>query len=109
MARGRPRKQKKVVVKHDCNDLFKLITDLIHRDLTDEESGSVAKACFTFVKENYTPIQVFDDATLKEDVIVNQIVSKKDFDDFDDEDYDDFDGKGHGWGKQFTDGSEDDE
>jgi len=109
MPRGRPRKQKQVVMKHDCNDLFKLITDLLQRDLTDEESASIAKACFTFVKENYTPTQVFDDDILKEEVLSHRIVSKEDYED-DDFDFDDnMDGKSHGWGRQFIDENQGDD
>lgn len=109
MPRGRPRKNKQVTVKSDCTDLFKLITDMLQRDLTDDESASVAKACFTFVKDNYTPTQVFDEEVLKEEVINHRIVSKKDFDDDDNLDYDDMDGKDGGWGSQFTSADEDDE
>lgn len=102
MPRGRPRKQKQVIVKNECNDLFKLISDLLKRELTDDESAAIAKSCFTFVKDNYTPTQVYTDDVLKEEVINNGIVGKNDFDYEEDEDYDNMDGKGHGWGKQFV-------
>lgn len=79
MPRGRPKK--KVTIKpknYDDSDLFKLVNNLIERELSDDESQALVKACFSFIRENYSPNQVYDDNTLKEEVLKNDIVTIKD-------------------------------
>jgi len=94
--RGRPRKQKVIAtVQHDGTDLFKLITELIQRELTDTESDALVKSCFAFIKDNYSPTQVFDEDVLKEEVLTHNIIKKSDYED-DDIESDDPD---YGWGR----------
>lgn len=87
--RGRPRKNaaqnqtstnQKHEVKHDSSDMFKLVIGIIGRDMTESESQALIDAARIFIKDNFVATQVFDDDVLKETVMNQGLITKKDFD-----------------------------
>ena len=90
MPRGRKKKIKPVIntIAQGSTDLFQFVTNIIGRDLTNAESLALVDASRTYVKDNMTPTQVFDEDVLKEEVLIHGIVDEKLEVDEDDDDED---------------------
>lgn len=99
MPRGRKKKvnksttEKKIIANID---LFNTVTEILGRDLTEDETLKIIEGAKSFIKENLTPLQVFDADVLKEEVLVNGLVKESGTDD--DNDNDD-DSDYFGWGR----------
>ncbi|MCK9154533.1 MAG: hypothetical protein M0P12_00315 [Paludibacteraceae bacterium] len=65
-------------------DLFKLMTEMLGRELTDEETEIIIESAKIFVADTFLPNFVYDKEVLKETALSNEIVTKDDFEDFED-------------------------
>jgi len=89
MAKRKNTKKEQAVTRNKKpvgQDLFKLITEKLGRELTDEETEIITESAKLFVADTFLPNIVFDKELLKEVVLSNEIVTKDDFEDFDEED-----------------------
>lgn len=76
-----PRKKKaksKIKEVSQSSDLFKSMTDIIGRDLTEDEVRTITEAARVFIRENFTPVQIFEEDVLREDVLLHGIVGEED-------------------------------
>lgn len=83
-----PRKKKaKSKIKEVAlsSDLFKSITDMLGRDLTEDEMRTITESARVFIRENFTPVQIFEEDVLREDVLLHGIVGEEDETDYGDD------------------------
>ena len=79
-------RKKKVVAKAVGQDVFEFVAGIAGRDLTEDENKILVESCRVFICDNFTPLQVFEEDALKEEVIVHGLVRENDDDDDDIED-----------------------
>lgn len=99
---ARKKKEDKQIEKKTpvAQDLFKYVSDLLGRDLTESESEILAESARVFVSEELPPNQVYDKDILKEIALSMEYVTKEDFEEDDKDVFEEEDGD-ESFGKLF--------